>query len=186
MYMPIDPKRPFAIIEAILFTVTAIFIGYMALGIIPAFLFMFGYIGGLMIWLFATNETPFRKIALPYCVTLALFIVHKIEEREMGFFPALSKLTGVPVPDPTSWQAILLYAVGCAWLLIPLLIWKRSMFGYFLAWTFFASMGLTELAHFAFPLFKNGPYSYFPGMWSVIGLAPAAWWGMYKLVTGDK
>ena len=186
MYIPIDPKRPFAIIEATLFTVTAIFLGYAALGLLPAFIFTFGYAGGFLIWVFAKNETPFRKIVLPYFVTLALFIVHKIEEREMGFFPALSKLTGVPVPDPTSIQAVLLYAIACVWLLIPLLIWKRSMFGYYLAWTFFASMGVTELAHFVLPLLRHEPYGYFPGMWSVIGLAPAAWWGMYKLITGDK
>lgn len=179
--MPIFPKRSATIIVAILFSITAIYLGYAALGIVPAFIFTFGYVGGLLIWLFATNEVPFRRIALPYFVTLALFVVHKIEERERDFFPALSELTGVPVPDATSWQAILLYAIARVWLLIPLLIWKRYKFGYYLAWTFFASMGIVELAHFVFPLFRDQPYGYFPGMWSVIGLAPAAWWGMYKL-----
>lgn len=181
MYMPIFPKRFATIIVATLFSITAVFLGYAALGIVPAFIFTFGYVGGLLIWLFADNEVSFKRIALPYFVTLALFVVHKIEEREKDFFPALSELTGVPVPDATSWQAILLYAIACVWLLIPLLVWKQYMFGYYLAWTFFASMGIVELAHFAFPLFREQPYGYFPGMWSVIGLAPAAWWGMYKL-----
>lgn len=54
-------------------------------------------------------------------------------------------------------------------------------FGYFLAWTFFASMGITELAHFVLPFLTDKPYGYFPGMYSVIVLAPVAWWGMYKL-----
>lgn len=182
MYIPIYPKRLVTIIVATLFTITAILLGYIALGILPAFIFTFGYLGGLLIWLFATNETSFKRIALPYFVTLCLFIVHKIEEREKDFFPALSELTGVPVPNVTSWQAISLLAIASAWLLIPFLIWKRYMFGYYLAWTFFASMGITELAHFAFPLLRDQPYGYFPGMWSVIPLAPAAWWGMYKLV----
>jgi hypothetical protein len=182
MYIPIFPHKVATVLAAAIFTITAILLGYAALGIVPAFVFTFGYLGGLLIWLFVTYETPFKNISLPYFVTLALFLVHKIEEREKDFFPALSELTGVPVPDSTSWQAILLYAIAGFWLLIPLLLWKRYKFGYYLAWTFFASMGITELAHFAFPLFRDQPYSYFPGMWSVIPLAPATWWGMWRLV----
>jgi hypothetical protein len=54
-------------------------------------------------------------------------------------------------------------------------------FGRFLAWTFFASMGITELAHFGLPLLTQRPYGYFPGMGSVVVLAPLAWWGMWRL-----
>jgi len=42
-------------------------------------------------------------------------------------------------------------------------------------------MGITELAHFVFPSFTNKAYGYFPGMASVVLLAPVAWWGMYRL-----
>jgi hypothetical protein len=72
---------------------------------------------------------------------------------------------GVPVPDVTSLPAILLYGIAGICLLIPLLVWKQHAFGYYLAWTFFAAMGITELAHFIFSLFKEQPYCYFPGMW---------------------
>lgn len=174
-------KNTTAIIFAVLFTLTAITLGYIALGLLPAFIFTFGYLGGLIIWLGNFSSPSFRQIAWPYFITLALFVLHKIEERKMDFFPALSKITGVPVPDATSAPAILLYSIAAIWLAIPFLVWKRYKFGYFLAWTFFASMGITELAHYILPFFTNESYGYFPGMWSVIVLAPAAWWGMYKL-----
>jgi hypothetical protein len=179
-------KKSGSVVLAIVFTVTAIVLGYVALGIIPAFIFTFGYLGGLIIWLLKTTNANFRQIRGPYFITMLLFIVHKIEERKMDFFPALSELTGVPVPDATSAPAILLYSIAAVWLFIPLLIWRQYAFGYYLAWTFFASMGITELAHFVFPFFKDGPYGYFPGMASVLLLAPAAWWGMYKLSQTSK
>ena len=68
-----------------------------------------------------------------------------------------------------------------AWLLIPPLVSRGYAFGYYLAWTFFAAMGITELAHFIFPIVAGGPYGYFPGMATVLLLAPAAWWGMRNL-----
>jgi hypothetical protein len=77
--------------------------------------------------------------------------------------------------------AVLLYAFAATWLLIPWLVGRRHAFGYFLVWTFFASMGITELAHFVFPLFTGAPYGYFPGMASVVPLAPLAWWGIWRL-----
>ena len=168
-------------IIATVFTFAAIFLGYEALGLVTAFLFTFGYFGGLVIWLLTSSQPSVKSIAIPYFLTLAFFVMHKIEEREMDFFPALSKITHVPIPDSSSWQAIALYGIACFWLIIPLLIWKKWALGYFLTWTFFASMGITELAHFVLPLFREEPYGYFPGMWSVIGLTPLAWWGMYKL-----
>lgn len=179
--MGIHWKNNLTLVFAMIFTLTAVALGYIALGALTAFLFTFGYLGGLIIWLFMSAKVPFRQIAWPYFISLALFIVHKVEERKMNFFPALSEITGIPVPDITSLPAIMLLVLAAIWLAIPLLVWKGYDFGYFLAWTFFASMGITELAHFVLPFFTAKPYGYFPGMWSVVGLAPVAWWGMYKL-----
>ncbi len=99
----------------------------------------------------------------------------------MDFFPALSKITGVPMPDTSSPMVFALYALSGAWLLIPYLMKRGREFGWFLAWTFFTSMGVIELAHFAFPLFTGSPYGYFPGMATVVPLVPAAWWGLIRL-----
>lgn len=166
---------------AVIFTVSVLAIGYALLGLLPAFLFAFGYLGGLILWLTIPTKARLDSIRWPYFLTLGLFVLHKWEEREYGFFPALSKLTGVSVPEVGSFWTVVLYAFAAAWLFIPWLLKLSHPFGYFLAWTFFAAMGLTELAHFIFPFFSAEGYGYFPGMGSVVALAPAAWWGLWRL-----
>ena len=166
---------------ATLFTLAVLALGYLLLGLVPMFLFGFGYLGGLLIWIFVPSDVSFRAIRAPYMLVLALFVAHKLEERYLDFFPALSQLTGESIPQSVNFLGALLYAFAGAWLLIPWLMKCSHEFGYFLAWTFFAAMGITELAHFVFPLFTDKPYSYFPGMASVVALAPAAWWGMWRM-----
>lgn len=161
-------------------------LGYVLLGILPAILFAFGFVGGFVLWLSVPTAAPFRSIKIPFYITLGLFILHKLEERYLDFFPALSKITGVPLPDTTSIFVFLLYALAGMWLFIPFLVRSRNEFGYYLVWTFFTSMGVTELAHFVFPLLAGGGYGYFPGMVSAAILAPAGWWGMLQLWKGDS
>lgn len=179
-------KKPVTIIIASLLTLSVLILGYLLLGILPTFLFAFGFVGGLILWLLLPSKTPFSSLKIPYFLTLGFFIVHKWEERYMDFFPELSKITGVPVPETDSIGVYLLYAAAGAWLLIPLLVSRGYEFGYYLAWTFFTSMGVIELAHFVFPFFTDKPYGYFPGMASVIVLAPSAWWGMWSLKRGSS
>lgn len=174
-------KQASTIIFALLFTLAVLILGYVMLGLLPMFLFAFGFLGGFIIWMIVPTNTSFAAIKIPYFLTLAFFILHKYEERKMDFFPRLSEITGVPVPETNSFLVYLLYASAAAWLLIPYLFKKGYSFGYYLAWTFFTSMGITELAHFFLPFFTAEPYGYFPGMLSVIVLAPAAWWGIYRL-----
>ncbi len=162
-------------------TTAAVMVGYLALGVLPMLLFGLGYVGGLLWWQFVPGRPTWSAIRTPYLTTLGLFAVHKWEERTFDFFPALSRITGVPVPSPDSQAVIALYAISLPWLLVPALVWRRYEFGYYLAATFFMSMGTTELAHFVFPLMTNQAYGYFPGMLSVIALAPAAWWGLLRL-----
>lgn len=169
------------VISATLFTLAVLIVSYVLLGLLPMFLFTFGFLGGLILWFIIPTDASFRSIRAPYFLTLAFFVVHKLEERFLGFFPALSEITGVPVPESGSFLAILLYMFAVAWLLIPFLVGRAHQFGYYLAWTFFTAMGVTELAHFIFPFFSAKTYGYFPGMASVVVLAPVAWWGMWRL-----
>lgn len=108
--------------------------------------------------------------------------MHRVEENVFRFQEALSAITRVPVPELASIPliALVLASVG-SWLVAPALISRGYRFSYYLGWTFFAAMGLTELAHFVFPFLVPGPYRYFPGMITVIALAPAAWFGMSRL-----
>lgn len=174
-------KSKITIISAFALTVFVLILGYVLLGWLPMILFSFGFLGGFILWLLLPVRASFSDIRNPYWLTLVLFVLHKYEERRMNFFPALSELTGIPVPEADSIGAILLYVAAGSWLLIPWLVSKQNQFGYYLTWTFFTSMGVIELAHFVFPFFTNEPYRYFPGMVSVVWLAPAAWWGIYRL-----
>lgn len=163
-------------------TITILVIGYMAFGFITSMIFASGFVTGYFIWLFVHSRPAFDIIRWPYWITLLLFILHRVEEKVMGFFDKLSEITGVETPAITSVPVVLLvlFSVG-AWLAIPALIKRGNKIGYYLAWTFFSAMGITELAHFIFPLFAHEPYGYFPGMASVILLAPCAWLGIYRL-----
>lgn len=168
---------------AFIFTTAILALGYFAFGFWTAFIFTFGFLGGFLIWVFTSRQVPFQQFKVTYWLTLVLFVLHRVEEKAMGFFAKLAAITGVTTPEITSAPVILLVlaSVG-AWLAIPILVKRNYAFGYYLAWTFFASMGITELAHFVFPFFTKEPYGYFPGMASVVVLAPAAWWGMYRLL----
>lgn len=174
-------RAPKAVAMAFAHTVAVIGLGYVMLGLLPAALFTAGFLGGFIVWLLVRTEARVAEIRLPFFLALGLFVIHKLEERYLDFFPALSEITGVPVPDTNSPLVFLLYALASAWLLVPWLVGRGYAFGHYLAWSFFVSMGVIELAHFVFPLLKPEPYGYFPGMWSVIALAPAAWWGIWRL-----
>lgn len=174
-------KRTTTILFALLFTLAVLVLGHVMLGLLPMFLFASGFLGGFILWMVMPAAPPFARIRAPFFIALAFFVLHKVEERRMDFFPRLAEITGVPVPDTGSILVYLLYAFASTWLLIPFLMKRGMAFGHYLAWTFFTSMGITELAHFVLPFFSNEPYGYFPGMASVVLLAPTAWWGMWRL-----
>lgn len=172
------------VISALLFSLAVPTLGYIYLGALVAFLFLLGYLGGFLLWRFSPAKAPYASIQIPYWTTLLAFLVlHKVEENVANFFEVLSdKITGVPVPAVTPLLILLLLILPVsAWLVAPFLIKRGYDFGYYLAWTLFASMGISELAHFVLPLLTNEPYGYFPGMASVFVLAPLAWWGMRRL-----
>jgi hypothetical protein len=169
-------------LSAAVYTIAVLGLGYLSFGFWTTLIFTSGFLGGFILWVVMPKEVPFASIKLPYWLTFTLFVGHRVEENVLQFQVELTKITGVPVPDIMSAPLILLVlaSVG-AWLLVPVLMNRAAPFGRYLAWTFFAAMGITELAHFIFPFFTNKPYAYFPGMASVVLLAPAAWWGMWRL-----
>ncbi|GIK49933.1 MAG: hypothetical protein BroJett013_26300 [Alphaproteobacteria bacterium] len=178
-------RPPHVVLTAILFTLAAPAVGFLSFGIVPALLFFSGYFAGFVFWLFAPGDAPLSAYRGAYVATFALFVVHRVEERLTGFFPWLAELTGVPVPNPLSPAIIILLLLSvAAWIGAPFLANRGSQFGQYLVWTFFGSMGVTELAHFVLPFFTPDPFHYFPGMASVFLLAPAAWFGMWLLWRG--
>lgn len=174
-------KTPAIIMLASTYALAALILGYVLLGLIPMLLFAFGFVGGLALWLMVPTQPMFDAVRVPFYGTLTLFVVHKLEEQYMDFFPALAKLTDVSVPESGTFLGLLLYALAGVWLLVPFLMARGYQFGYFLAWSFFTAMGVTEMAHFIFPFFVAGPYGYFPGMASAAVLVPFGWWGLWGL-----
>lgn len=173
------------LILATIFTSLIAVLAYFSYGPITMMVIAAGFLIGFALWRIFPGIVEYRKIQKPFWLTMLAFLfLHKPEEAIMKFQEKLSEITGVPVSPPVSPALIALgvFSVG-GWFLIPNLTKERSQLGTFLAWTFFASMGATELTHFLFPFFSTGPYSYFPGMASVLVLAPYAWWGLFRLKT---
>lgn len=162
-------------------------LGYASFGIVTTMVFAAGFVSGLFLWLALPTKASWQDIKVPFWLALFLFAVHRVEENISGFFKKLSEITAEQTPSLTSSTLILLVliSVGC-WLSIPFLMAKRYSIGSYFAWTFFASMGFTELAHIlVFPFFDSDLKLYFPGMASVFLLAPVAWWGMWRLSKGQ-
>jgi len=166
------------------FTLILLALGTLSFGPWTSFIFSFGFVGGFVLWLIFPHCRNFQMIKAPYWITFGIFIFfHRVEENLFRFQDRLSEITGTPVPSLTSPYLILLVLLTVGgWLMVAPLIKRKKSFGVYLAWSFFASMGITELAHFALPFFSPGPYGYFPGMASVFLLAPSAWWGAWRLM----
>ena len=170
---------------ALLISFSQLLLGYVTFGWLTAIIFSLGFLGSFILWCLNQSQPMWENIKVPYVLTFILFIAHRAEEKWMGFFAELAKVSGAPTPELTSLTLwILISSTVGAWLLVPFLVKRQIALGYFFAWSFFASMGITELAHFMFPLLQDAPYGYFPGMGSVFLLAPFAWWGMGRLKAG--
>lgn len=177
-------QRPLpTVAAAFAFTVLVPAVGYAYLGGLVAGVFLVGYGAGFLLWLLRPAAVTFARIRAPYWLTLGAFALHKAEENRTAFFETLSReITGVPVPETTPLLFLLLLVIPAgAWLLVPWLTSRRDALGAYLAYTFFASLGLSELAHFVFPLMTGHAYGYFPGMATVFVLAPLALWGLWRL-----
>jgi hypothetical protein len=85
------------------------------LGLLPMFLFAFGLFWDIL-WLIIPTNVSFRTIKTPYFLTLAFFVSHKYEERKMDFFPRLSEITELSVPETNSFLVYLLYSCALLWL----------------------------------------------------------------------
>lgn len=180
-------RSPATFAAGLLVTLIILALGYASFGIWTMLIFSSGFGVGYLLWLGFPHQPDFARIKWPFLVAFILFIVHRVEEYQTNFFSALAQLTGTPTPDIGSWQVVALVSLSVGgWVAMPFLVIHRFALGYYLAWTAFAAMGVTELAHFLiFPFLRGGGYTYFPGMASVIVLAPVAWWGMSRLVRTD-
>lgn len=170
----------------LLMTVVTLLLGFKAFGVLTSLIFSSGFLTGFILWFLIPSRTSYDRLRIPFFLSLAFFIVHRLEEKYFGFFDFLASVTGVPTPEILSWEILSLVAISVgSWLMVPFLLKRKNEFGYYLAWTFFSAMGITELAHWLlFPFLLESPFQYIPGMLSVVPLAPIAWIGMMRLFDG--
>lgn len=166
---------------AVVVLIGVAFTGYGSFGIWPTLIFMTGYVPGFLFWLRSRSDAPFADVRTPYFVTFTLYILLLVEENLLGFHEMLSEVTGVTSPGWTiSIVVLMILSIGI-WIGAPLLMQERQRLGWFFAWTFFSAMGISELAHFVFPVLTPGGYEYHGGMLTAALLVPAGWWGMWVL-----
>jgi len=178
----------FEVIFAVAYSAAVLLAGYLSLGFWTMLILTSGFVGGLILWLIFPDPVEFARVKWPFWSAFALFVVHRIEEYVSGFFGRLADITGAATPEVASIPviAMVLLSIG-GWLAAPLLAARKMRIGTYFLWTFFCAMGVTELAHLVvFPFFTDTPIAYFPGMASVIFLAPVAWWGMARMAVGAR
>ncbi len=168
------------------FTAAMVTMGHVAIGPLIAIVFASGFVTGFVLWLVRPGDGSFCRIKVPYILVLVASVIHRVDEEISGFVPAIEELTGDTAADPVSLTSLILVVLSLAWMLSPLLMRIGNPLGSYGAWTLFAGFGILELWHFVFPLMAEGPYGYFPGMWTVPLVAPIGWWGMWRMWTaGD-
>ena len=89
-------KLDYVVILAALPAIAIVIVGYVLLGLVGAGLFTLGYLAGFAIWLAIPDRVTFADIWLPYAATLVLFVLHKVEERELNFFRLCRSLPASP------------------------------------------------------------------------------------------
>lgn len=169
---------------AAILTALVLFSSFLSLGFWTMVIISAGFVGGFFLWLGFKSKARYSDLKWPFIFTFIAFAIHRVEEKVSGFFERLSEITDVSTPEILSVPVILMVVTSVgSWVSIPYLLNRDSEFGRYLVWTFFTSMGLTELAHiFVFPFIVREPFSYFPGMVSVFVLSPLAWWGFLRLI----
>ncbi len=169
---------------AAILTALVLLSSFWSLGFWTMVIISAGFVGGFFLWLGFKSKANYDDLKWPFIFTFMAFVIHRVEEKVSGFFERLSEITDVSTPEILSVPVILMVVTSVgSWLSIPYLLKRDSEFGRYLIWTFFTSMGLTELAHiFVFPFVVREPFSYFPGMASEFLLSPLGWLGIYRML----
>ena len=140
---------------AVVFTVVAPIMGYLAIGLPPVIIVGGSALIGLVCWYITYLKKPIDpKIILPlFLLTVAGLQIHIIEEYLTGFAPAMSRLFGIPWSEKSFLMVFALVGPTIYTLTALGLYYKVPIAG-FVAWFIFIGPGVAEFTHFIFPLIK--------------------------------
>lgn len=157
--------------------------GLMVVGIICG-----AMLAGFAVWLRTTARRPADPAVVlpPYLLTLALFMLHVLEEHEFDFAGRIAKAVHVHWSQHDFLLVIVL--VGPAiWIAGAVGLYRRHPLGNYLAWFIFIGMILGEPVHLlVFPFLEGGRYHYFPGMWSALLPMVPAVFGAWRVLTEHR
>lgn len=153
---------------------TTLLIGVTALGI-PAVLFSIALLGGLAVWGATTLRTPIdpRRIIVPYLMTVALFVVHVLEEYLTHIEQLLSTISGYTITQ-SNFLLLAAFFAPVFWVTGAALLLKGSQLGEYIASTFYFGMIAGESSHFIFPFLEDGHFHYASGMITALPLIACA------------
>lgn len=144
-----------SLVGAIIFTIVAPTMGYLAIGLPPVIIVGGSALIGLVCWYFTYLKNPVDpKIILPlFLLTVAGLQIHIIEEYLTGFAPAMSRLFGIPWSEK-SFLMVFALVGPTIYTLTALGLYRKVPIAGFIAWFIFIGPGVAEFTHFIFPLIK--------------------------------
>lgn len=164
-------------------TVVYLQAGLMVVGIICG-----AMVAGFVVWLRTTARRPADPAVVlpPYLLTLALFMLHVLEEHQFDFAGRIARLVHVQWSQHDFLLVIVL--IGPAiWIAGAIGLYRRHPLGNYLAWFIFIGMILGEPVHLlVFPFLEGGRYHYFPGMWSALLPMVPAVFGATRVFTEHR
>src|SRR5215468_18511 len=94
----LKPIQKISLAMATIFCIVAPTMGYIKIGLPPVIIVGGAAIVGYLFWYFTYLKEPTDpKIILPlFVLTVAALQIHIVEEYEMGFGPAMSRLFNIP------------------------------------------------------------------------------------------
>lgn len=149
----LNQKLSVAVVSVI--TIIAPIAGYYTIGLPPVII-----VGGsAFIAFFCWHRTYLRNPVSPslmlplFILTVAALQIHIIEEYQMGFAPAMSRLFGIPWSEK-SFLMVFALVGPTVYTLTSLGLYYRIPIAGFIAWFIFIGPGVAEFTHFLFPLLK--------------------------------
>lgn len=198
MIHPLFFNQKVSVAVVLIITIVAPIVGYFSIGLPPVIIVGGSAFIALICWYKTYLKNPFSpSVILPlFVLTVAALQIHIIEEYQMGFAPAMSRLFGIPWSEK-SFLMIFALVGPTIYTLTSLGLYYRIPIAGFVAWFIFIGPGVAEFSHFIFPLLKpdllaNDPHPithsiagsvienmpnyyykttgkyYFPGMWTAV------------------